>query len=749
MRLRRPRRRRAEVPSLVPETPPIAEPTPVGAEPVVDTGSATPAAADGAVPATVSVDPTPPSAASAIVDADPGTAAAEMPGSAPVLAATAAAPEPVAAPEPEPVVAAEPEPVAAAEPEPVAAPAVLPAPDVAVPRRRSRRRGLVLRFGIAFLIGLIAAGALGSGVIYAYEQQHVGRILPGVHVGGVDLSGADPSEAADRLKAAFGSVADGSLVIDASVTRLEIPYAAFARRADIDGMVAEALQEGRAGSPLDRAVSEVRTVVRGVDLSPMVTLDPTALADAIEARLAVLHVAPIDATATMGADGVTTTPATIGRTYDPAPVIAAALTALQDIDAPAEVDVTAEPTTLEPTIDDADVASAVATAETMTAPLTLVNGKESWALDRTAMRSTVHISPTVDGDLAVVPDVAAITALLDPIAAKVKRAAVDSTFLIGKNGAVIGATASKDGRALDIAGTAATLVGALEARAEGQAAATVTPAISTTAPTLTTAQAEQAAPLMTRISTWTTYFPISERNGFGANIWIPSSIINGYVLNPGRTFSFWQAIGPVTRERGYRDGGAIIDGHTEPTGALAGGMCSCSTTLFNAAVRAGLKMGKRTNHYYYIDRYPLGLDATVFKSGSGISADMTFTNDTKYPILIRGINTRKGGSGYVRFDLYSVPTGRTVTFSKPIVKDVVRATTVYQYTSSLAPGVRKQVEYPVDGKKVWVTRTVRDANGRIIHQETYYSNYKKVDGLILIGRKPAAPKPAPSPSPAP
>ena len=42
-------------------------------------------------------------------------------------------------------------------------------------------------------------------------------------------------------------------------------------------------------------------------------------------------------------------------------------------------------------------------------------------------------------------------------------------------------------------------------------------------------------------------------------------------------------------------------------------MCSSSTTLFNAALRAGLQMGARSNHKYYINRYPLGLDATVSK----------------------------------------------------------------------------------------------------------------------------------------
>ena len=165
---------------------------------------------------------------------------------------------------------------------------------------------------------------------------------------------------------------------------------------------------------------------------------------------------------------------------------------------------------------------------------------------------------------------------------------------------------------------------------------------------------------MRKISQWTTPFPISDRNGFGANIWIPARLINGYVVAPRATFDFWDAVGPVTRAKGYKSGGAIINGRTEPQGALAGGICSCSTTLFNAALRAGYEMGARRNHYYYIDRYPIGLDATVFISASGSKQTVSFTNDTDYPLLIRGYGFREGGTGYVRFEMYSVPTGRDV-----------------------------------------------------------------------------------------
>jgi vancomycin resistance protein YoaR len=270
-------------------------------------------------------------------------------------------------------------------------------------------------------------------------------------------------------------------------------------------------------------------------------------------------------------------------------------------------------------------------------------------------------------------------------------------------------------------------------------------AVQVTKPAVPTDEAEKVAPLMERISTWTTYYPIGEKNGFGANIEVPTRAIDGTVVAPGATFDFWQVVGEVSRARGYRQGGAIINGRTEPQGALAGGICSCSTTLFNAALRAGMQMGARRNHYYYIDRYPLGLDATVFISASGAAQTMSWTNDTAYPILIRGSIRHSGGRGYVTFSLFSVPTERTISFTTPIVKNVRPATTITEETTTLAPGKRKQIEYPTAGKDVWVTRTVTDSTGAVIHRETYYSHYARVDGVIQIGV--AAPPPTPTPTP--
>ena len=292
----------------------------------------------------------------------------------------------------------------------------------------------------------------------------------------------------------------------------------------------------------------------------------------------------------------------------------------------------------------------------------------------------------------------------------------------------------------------------LASRAEAATSAPVAPAMTITAPSLTTPEATAVIGRMTKISTWTTWFPISERNHFGANIWIPAMDIDGTVVDPGDDIRLLEG----RRDRSLvptanGDGGAIINGKTEPQGALAGGICSSSTTLFNAVLRAGFKMGARRNHFYFIDRYPAGLDATVFKSGSGSTQTMSWTNDTAYPVLIRGYKIRSGGKGFVRYDIYSVPTGRKVVIGNPTIKNIRPAFDTVQYTTSMRSGTSKRIEFPVDGKDVWRTVTVYQ-NGKIIHQTTYYSHYARITGVTLIGRLsafrpglsgPRRPRPAP------
>ena len=461
-----------------------------------------------------------------------------------------------------------------------------------------------------------------------------------------------------------------------------------------------------------------------------------------------LVVEPRDASVDVASDGQFRVVAgQAGATADPGPGVAAFLTALGEIDAPAELRAELKVTTVDPAVTTDEAARAKAQADRITAEIVLAVGDDRLRSAAPSCARWVSFATAPDGTYGPTLDSTPLTKVIQRFAPKVDRDPVDATFTV-TDGKVLGIAPSKDGYKLDVPATVAQVQAMLAGRAAGFSATQIVPTLAVTQPALTTAQAEAAAPQMTLISSWKTYFPISDRNGFGANIWIPALTIDGTIVAPHATFDFWDAIGPVTREKGYTDGGAIINGKTEPQGALAGGICSCSTTLFNAVLRGGFQMNARRNHFYYIDRYPLGLDATVFISASGAVQTMSWTNDTDYPVLIRGYKIRNGTRGYVKFELYSVPSGRNVVIGNPVVKNVKPATDTTQLTSTLAPGVRKRVEYPVDGKQVWRTVTVYDATGAIIHQTTYYSNYSRITGLTLIGA-PRTTEPGPTPTPTP
>ena len=532
---------------------------------------------------------------------------------------------------------------------------LLPAPDA----RRSSTR---LRFGIAFFVGLLAATALGAGALYAYDRQYAGRILPGVSVGAVDLSGLDPAAAASAIRAGYGYLADGSVTIRARGTEVAIPFEEIGRGPDVEAMVAEALAVGRDGNAIQRAVADAQTALRGVALTPRVTFDADALAERVLAYADGLAREPKDAWVAVVDEEIAVVPAIDGQLADAAGPVEAVLADLGELTTRGALTYDMPVRIIPPAITTDEATTAKTDAERIAAPIKLAITGQEQEITGARLRSWLSFGPTADGGYAVDVDTAGLEDLLKKIAKNVDRAPVNASYTTS-GGRITGVTESRTGYKLDQAATHQQVQALLDARAAGAATTAIEPALKVTEPALTTAEAAAARPKMRKISQWTTFFPVGEKNGFGANIWIPARLIDGYVVAPGATFDFWRAVGPVTRAKGYKSGGAIINGRTEPQGALAGGICSCSTTLFNAAARAGYKMGARRNHYYYIDRYPVGLDATVFISASGSKQTMSFTNDTDYPLLIRGMGWRNGGSGYVKFEMYSVPTGRKVSFA--------------------------------------------------------------------------------------
>jgi vancomycin resistance protein YoaR len=581
---------------------------------------------------------------------------------------------------------------------------------------------------VSFVAGLVLTMLAATTALFAYDQAYDGRVLPGVRVGTTDLSGLDRSAATAALMRAYRGYGEGSVVIATIAGDITIDFAAFDRRLDVEPLVNAALAAGRSGTPAERALAEIRLGLRGQSLEPAVVFDEATLRDAVAAGLRPLERRPVDARISMGLHEIVMSPARVGRAFDIEGAQAAAVNAIRGTDAPASVRIEAAAITVEPDQTDDVILAAQTSARRIVRPVTLVAGDKEYEIPGWAVRQWVTFAKGPDGTIQPVIDEAAIPAALVRIAKKLERKPVSATYLVSKGGRTVGVAAGRNGRALDPKATTARIVKEIEARANGAAPSPIKPKLKQVEPKLTTEEATKKAPLMTRLGSWKTYFPIGERNYWGANIWLPAQIINGTVLQPGQRFEWWSALGPVTRARGFGLGGYIAGNHTDPTGAMGGGMCSASTTLFNAALRAGLDMGARDNHRYYINRYPLGLDATVSSAQT-----MSFTNDMRTPIYIRGIKSSAGGRGFVTFEIWGIDDGRSVTISRPSVRNVIEATTKTVLVSTLPRGVREQTEYPANGMDVTVTRTVR-RGGRVLHRDTYQTHYQLWNGRIEVGR---------------
>src|SRR5205085_4384765 len=113
------------------------------------------------------------------------------------------------------------------------------------------------------------------------------------------------------------------------------------------------------------------------------------------------------------------------------------------------------------------------------------------------------------------------------------------------------------------------------------------------------------------------------------NVQLVAHLVDGKLIAPGATFSFNATTGERSASKGFLEAPVIINGELQ-TG-LGGGVCQVSTTVFNAAYEAGLKITERTNHQLYISHYPTGRDATV----NYPDTDLRFVNDTKHWLLLR------------------------------------------------------------------------------------------------------------------
>lgn len=147
-------------------------------------------------------------------------------------------------------------------------------------------------------------------------------------------------------------------------------------------------------------------------------------------------------------------------------------------------------------------------------------------------------------------------------------------------------------------------------------------------PQITRAQLEESVKLRASISTAIDSSSTANRNH---NIRLSLSRFNGKILKPGEVFSFNDIVGPRTLSAGFAE--ALEYAYGDLVTGVGGGVCQASTTLYQAAVTAGLSIVKRYPHSGKVDYTEMGQDATVYLTRDR-NIDFQFKNNTPGDIYL-------------------------------------------------------------------------------------------------------------------
>lgn len=214
---------------------------------------------------------------------------------------------------------------------------------------------------------------------------------------------------------------------------------------------------------------------------------------------------------------------------------------------------------------------------------------------------------------------------------------------------------------------------------------------------------------------------------------------NGVVLQPGDILSFNGLVGERTAEKGYRSAPMIVADKSLQN-AIGGGVSQTSTTLYNAAIRAGLDVIEFQRHSFpssYIDK---GLDTTVNLPSPPI--DIKVKNTKNSPVYFRTFYANQK----VYFEIYGqpLPNGRIIRIR----------TEEYETVDPPPPEIRKDEEgkyvtyedekythvAPRKGYKVRVYRDYLEGD-QVVDSELLDDHYyRPIAGIIYVGvnKRPAS-----------
>lgn len=118
------------------------------------------------------------------------------------------------------------------------------------------------------------------------------------------------------------------------------------------------------------------------------------------------------------------------------------------------------------------------------------------------------------------------------------------------------------------------------------------------------------------------------------NIRLACSKMNGIVVQPGESFSFWRYVGKTDKKNGFTEGRVIINGKL--VAGVGGGLCNLANTLNLLVMDSPLTVTEIHHHSDALAPDPDGV-RVPYSAGTSVNynfIDYRFRNDTDQPVQL-------------------------------------------------------------------------------------------------------------------
>ncbi len=528
---------------------------------------------------------------------------------------------------------------------------------------------------------ILIACAVIAVLVAADQLLNSGKIYRGVEVGDVALGGKTPAEARQTVQErATGALKEIEFSGPEQFTRTSREMGV---RFNVAPTVERAYAVGREGNILERLGERGRALVLGVTIPPEVDYRPTKARAQVEEIASQVNQEPKEASVRVVGSEVEVADSREGYKLDVPATMASVDGAIDDMSGQAELvgDV------LGPAVTTAEAETAAKKARGAVSEQLVFNAEgKSWTLSPADIGSSLDVT-TEGGTIVVSLNRTRLEERLAHVYDDLNVKPVEASYDFGQNGGVI-VEPSKEGQQIEEDKFLGTIQeGLFEDKREYDVPITVDK------PTYTTAGLEAKKPTKLLGSYKTNYTATTDQGAERVgNLELASSAVNGTFVAPGEIFSMVEHV----QDLRYNEAHVIID--SEEHTAEGGGLCQVTSTLYNAALYAGMEVVERTPHDSQLPYIRPGMDATVWYGDTSTTlddTDMKFENTTDGYVLVEEYVS---GDGYIYANVYGVPNNVEVEMSS------------------------EEVWMTQDASE-WITYYTRYKNGEVEYQDSWNSEY--------------------------